>query len=72
MIDYLSVGKRIKSIRRACGATQKEIAAGLKLSAGYINRLERGKAKTELEILNKIANYFRCDMSWILWGSVRE
>ncbi len=69
-IDYHAVGRRIKEFRKAAGKTQDDLAEALSVSVGYISQVERGVTKVSLETLCAIADFFCCDISRLITGTV--
>ena len=67
MTDGLNIGYKIKTIRLAAKTTQKQLAARLGVSAGYINRMEKGKMIPGLDFIRELSVVFRCDINWLLW-----
>ncbi len=56
IIDYKAVGKRIKTVRRNKGLSQKALAAVVDINATNLSHIERGATKLSLPTLVKIAN----------------
>lgn len=54
-LDYVAVGKRIKSIRNQKGYSQQKVASIADLSSKYISDIELGKKEGRLNIYFKIA-----------------
>jgi len=52
---YQQIGKQIKTIRKAAGNTQEQLAEKAGLSLNYITMIESGKRAPTVETLNKIA-----------------
>jgi transcriptional regulator with XRE-family HTH domain len=55
-MDYIELGKRIKSTRLAAGLTQEQLAERINLSSGHCAHVERGTTKVSLSALVSIAN----------------
>ena len=55
MLDYKSIGRRIRHYRQHCGYTQEELGLSINTSAAYISNIERGVKKPSLENLADIA-----------------
>ena len=56
MMDYIELGKRIKTARLAAGLTQEQLAERINLSSGHCAHVERGTTKVSLPALVSIAN----------------
>lgn len=56
MIDYVSIGKRIKEIRLKRGITQEKLAETVNISVPHISRIENGWASPSLQTLVDICN----------------
>ena len=55
MLDYHSIGNRIRKYRKRCGYTQEELGLSIDTSGPYINNIERAVKKPSLENLADIA-----------------
>jgi transcriptional regulator with XRE-family HTH domain len=70
----MSLGKRIRSLRKTNGWTQEELAEHAELSHKYIGEVERGEVNPSLDTLLSIANalkveiarLFSCDQMLVL------
>jgi len=56
MIDYLSIGKRIRVNRHNVGMTQETLAEKVNVSPPYISRIENGSSSPSLQTLVDICN----------------
>lgn len=56
MIDYVSIGKRIKKNRRNRGITQEVLAERVNISIPHISRIENGSSFPSLQTLVDICN----------------
>lgn len=71
-------GQRVRAARLACGLTQEIVAKRLKVSKGYISRLEGGKARPAESTVRRLADVCATDTSSLLIlagrlpGDVRE
>ena len=57
------IGYRIKSKRRKIGITQAELSKKLSISPSYLNLMESGKRKINLDLLLKISNELNLEIS---------
>ena len=55
-MDYIELGKRIKTARLAAGLTQEQLAERVNLSSGHCAHVERGTTKVSLSALVDMAN----------------
>ena len=55
MLDYKSIGRRIRHYRKRRGLTQEELGLSINTSAAYISNIERAVKKPSLENLAGIA-----------------
>lgn len=56
MINYESIGKRIRKNRDRLGMTQETLAERVNVSIPHISRMENGSAKPSLQTLVDICN----------------
>ncbi len=57
------IGHKIKAKRRKIGITQADLSKKLSISPAYLNLMENGKRKIDLDLLLKIANQLNVDVS---------
>lgn len=55
MIDYVTIGKRIRYYRQRKGFTQERLAYAINTSPTYISYIERAKKKPSLEKIVQIS-----------------
>ena len=55
MLDYKSIGKRIRHYRKRRGYTQEQLGLNINTSGAYISNIERGVKKPSLDNLVSIA-----------------
>ena len=60
---FRSVGRRIAELRSASALTQEGLAARLKVSLRYVQRMEAGEENLSLVSLDRIAKVFRAPVS---------
>lgn len=56
MIDYISIGRHIRSRRRALNITQEKLAEIISVTPVHISRIETGSASPSLQTLVDICN----------------
>ena len=59
----LQIGHKIKIKRRKLGITQADLSKKLSISPTYLNLMESGKRKINVDLLLKIANELNVDLS---------
>ena len=57
------IGHKIKNKRRKIGITQADLSKKLSISPSYLNLMESGKRKINLDLLLKIANELNIEIS---------
>ena len=57
------IGYKIKSKRKKLGITQAKLSKKLSISPAYLNLMENGKRKIDLDLLVKMANELNIDVS---------
>jgi len=61
------LGEALKQLRLFYGVKQKDLADSINLSSSYISEIEKGKKKNiPIEIINKYAEFFQIDSSYII------
>ena len=65
-IDYLKVGKKIKSLRNNAGLTQEVMAEKCNISTSYLGHIERGSRKLSLETALKIADCLNVSLDGLI------
>ncbi|GLG00129.1 hypothetical protein Alches_01680 [Alicyclobacillus hesperidum subsp. aegles] len=53
---------RLVELRRELGKTQREVAIDLGITQTHLGLLERGKATPSVDLLFKIASYYKSDV----------
>ena len=69
MIDYITIGKKLKDARLNHKMTQSELAEELGVSVGYISQVESGDKCFNLKRFEEIAEFFDKPVGYFL-GSV--
>ena len=59
----LQIGHKIKSKRRKLGILQADMAKKLSISPSYLNLIESGKRKINVDLLLKLANELGIELS---------
>ncbi len=59
----LQIGYKVKSKRRSLGITQADMSKKLSISPSYLNLIESGKRKINVDLLLKLANELGIEIS---------
>ena len=66
MIDYTSIGYKIKQIRLQKGVTQEQLSEAVGVGVTHISHLETGSGTVSLKVFLAIVNYLECSADEIL------
>ena len=66
MIDYGSIGQKVKAIRLNRGITQEQLAEAAGVGVTHISHLETGSGTVSLKVFLAIFNYLNCSADEIL------
>lgn len=69
-VDYISIGHRIKEIRRSKGWTQAKLAEVSGIEPSNISHIERAATKLSLPTLVNIANALSVTLDELAYGSL--
>lgn len=53
------LGERIKSLRKSCNYTLKQVAEATQLSTGYLSQIETGKVEPSISVLRRLASFYK-------------
>lgn len=70
MIDYGSIGQKVKQIRLRNGITQEQLAEAVGVGTTHISHLETGSGTVSLKVFLAIVNYLSCSADEILCKEV--
>ena len=65
-VDYVLLGKRIRSLRKKHKLTQEQFAEAIDRSFAFVGHIERGTRKPSVETLCEIAVKMNCSMDELL------
>ena len=68
IIDYYSVGQRIKKYRKAYQLSQEELADKVGISVTHLSHIENGNTKLSLQVLVDISDCLLIDVDILLKG----
>lgn len=71
MIDYESIGYKVKQIRQSKGITQEQLAEAAGVGVTHISHLETGSGTVSLKVFLAIVNYLDCSADEILCKEIR-
>ena len=66
MIDYGSIGQKVKAIRLNRGITQEQLAEAAGVGVTHISHLETGSGTVSLKVFLAIVNFLNCSADEIL------
>lgn len=69
---YAEIGQRIRQRRKELKITQRELAAALGLTPGYIGHLERGTRSMSVEVLLMLCKELKVAPSWLLGWRIED
>lgn len=68
-INYIEVGKRIKSEREKNNLTRDSLAEALEISSTYLSQLERAERNGSLAVICKIASVLNISLDYLIYGN---
>lgn len=71
MIDYASIGYKIKQARLAKKITQEQLAEAVGVGVTHISHLETGSGTVSLKVFLAIINYLECSADEILCKEIK-
>ena len=72
MIDYASIGQKVKQIRLRKGITQEQLAEAVGVGVTHISHLETGSGTVSLKVFLAIVNYLDCSSDEILCKEISK
>ena len=66
MIDYASIGQKVKKIRLSKGVTQEQLAEAVGVGVTHISHLETGSGVVSLKVFLAIVNHLQCSADELL------
>ena len=67
-LDYISIGRKIRTRRKELGVTQEYIANCLDINPSHISNIECGRTNPSLTALINIANVLQCSVDYFING----
>lgn len=65
-MDKISVGNRLKQLRKESKITQEQIAKYLNVDQSMITKLENGTRNLNVTLVDKICNLFCCSEAYLM------
>ncbi|QOY34900.1 helix-turn-helix domain-containing protein [Anaerobacillus isosaccharinicus] len=62
------IGEKIKDLRLKHGMTLKELGDAIEFNYSNLSKIERGHRKPAIEFLQRLAHYFKVEMSYFFNG----
>lgn len=66
MIDYASIGQKLRAARLSKGITQEQLAEAVGVGVTHISHLETGAGTVSLKVFIAILNYLDCSADEVL------
>ena len=66
MIDYSSIGYKVKEVRVKKGITQEQLAEAVGVGVTHISHLETGSGTVSLKVFVAIVNFLDCSADELL------
>lgn len=67
-IDYREMGRRLQERRRKRKLTQEEVAERADITVVYLSKIENGRAKPTLELLDSLCDALGLDLAQLMSG----
>ena len=71
MIDFASVGQRVKQIRLSKGISQEQLAEAVGVGVTHISHLETGAGTVSLKVFLAIVNVLNCSADELLCKEIK-
>lgn len=72
MLQYLTMGKRIKQRRKELGITQNAFAEMLQISNNHLSTIENGKGHASIELFCKMCSVLDVTPDFLLLGEIHK
>ncbi len=72
MIDYASVGTKVRQARLKKGITQEQLAEAVGVGVTHISHLETGAGTISLKVFIAIVNYLECSADELLCKEINS
>ena len=71
MIDYSSIGYKVKQARIKAGITQEQLAEAVGVGVTHISHLETGSGTVSLKVFIAIVNFLNCSADDLLCKEIK-
>lgn len=71
MIDYASIGQKLKKARLSKGITQEQLAEAVGVGVTHISHLETGSGTASLKVFLAIINFLDCSADELLCKEIK-
>lgn len=71
MIDYVSIGQKVKQIRTSKHISQEQLAEAVGVGVTHISHLETGSGTVSLKVFIEIVNYLNCSADELLCKEIK-
>ena len=71
MIDYSSIGEKVKQARLKKKITQEQLAEAVGVGVTHISHLETGSGTVSLKVFIAIVNYLNCSVDELLYKEIK-
>lgn len=71
MIDYSSIGKKVRQARLEKKVTQEQLAEAVGVGVTHISHLETGSGTVSLKVFIAIVNYLDCSVDELLYKEIK-
>lgn len=67
-IDYRAIGQRLQACRKSRQMTQEELAEQVNITVVYLSKIENGRVKPTLELLDTFCDVLDLELSGLITG----
>ena len=67
-LNYVEIGKRIKSKRKELNLTQEQLSEIIDVSPSYVSEIERGTSISSLATITKITQTLNVSLDYLIYG----
>ena len=72
MVDYKSIGVRIRNVRKAKKMTQEQLAESVGVGVTHISHIETGNSIPSLQVMVDIINTLECSADELLCVEIKK
>ena len=67
-LNYVEIGRRIKSKRKELKLTQEQLSEIIDVSPSYVSEIERGTSISSLATITKITQTLNVSLAYLIYG----